>query len=124
MRDEQASTSTVRPQLALRQASSSIDAMPQVSYATYTPSKVAASNSATTAGMPGMPVFVLTTGTVLSVSGFGYQDNRITYTLVGGGSGVISSDEVDWNATTEFNSRRGVRVTLHNSHTNPGTPGF
>jgi hypothetical protein len=111
--------SALQPRLALRQVSSS-DA-PHASYATYTPAKVAA---LTTASAPGMPVFVLTTGTVLSVSGYGYQDNRITYSLMGGGSGVISSDEVDWNATTQLNASRGVRLTLHNSHTTAGTPGL
>jgi len=116
-RDTQASA--VQPRLALRAVSSS-DA-PHATYATYTPAKVAA---LTTAGAPGMPVFVLTTGTVLSVSGYGYQDNRITYSLVGGGSGVISSDDVDWNATTQLNASRGVRVTLHNSHASAGTPGL
>ena len=35
-----------------------------------------------------MPVFVLTTGTVLAVTGYGYTDSRITYSLVGGGTGV------------------------------------
>jgi hypothetical protein len=73
---------------------------------------------------PGMPVFVLNTGTVLSVSGYGYQDSRITYSLVGGGTGVISTDDVDWTTTTRLNAQRGVRVTLHNSHANAGTPGL
>jgi hypothetical protein len=71
-----------------------------------------------------MPVFVLNTGTVLSVSGYGYQDSRITYSLVGGGTGVISTDDVDWSTTTRINAQRGVRVTLHHSHANAGTPGF
>jgi len=116
-RDTQASL--VQPRLALREVSESTAA--PATYAIYTPAKVAAPN---TASAPGMPVFVLTTGTVLSVSGYGYQDNRITYSLVGGGSGVISSDEVDWNATTQLNASRGVRVTLHNSHITAGTPGL
>jgi hypothetical protein len=73
---------------------------------------------------PGMPVFVLTTGTVLSVSGYGYSDSRITYTLAGGGSGVISTNDVDWTATTQLNAERGVRVTLHNIHATAGTPGL
>ncbi len=115
--DTQASAS--QPRLAVREVSSSDS--PHATYATYSSTKVA---SPTTAGAPGMPVFVLTTGTVLSVSGYGYQDNRITYSLVGGGSGVISSDEVDWNATTQLNASRGVRVTLHNSRTTAGTPGL
>jgi hypothetical protein len=71
-----------------------------------------------------MPVFVLNSGTVLSVSGYGYSDSRITYSLVGGGSGVISTDDVDWTTTTKLNNQRGVRLTLHTGHANPGTPGF
>ena len=114
--------SALQPRLAVREVSETTAAssVPRAAYATYTPLNVAAN----VAGLPGMPVFVLTTGSVLSVSGYGYQDNRITYSLVGGGSGVISSDEVDWIATTQLNASRGVRVTLHNSHTNAGTPGF
>jgi hypothetical protein len=73
---------------------------------------------------PGMPVFVLTSGAVLSVSGYGYTDNRITYSLIGGGTGVITTDDIDWNATTQLNAQRGLRLTLHNSHANAGTPGF
>ena len=96
----------------------------QLSYATYLSHDAPPPSLANIASLPGMPVFVLTTGTVLSVSGYGYQDNRITYTLIGGGSGVISSDEVDWTTTTQLNTQRGVRVTLHNSHANAGTAGF
>jgi hypothetical protein len=61
-------------------------------------------------------VFVLKSGTVLAMSNYTYQDNRITYTLAGGGGGVIGSDEVDWSTTTQVNARRGVRVTLHGGH--------
>jgi hypothetical protein len=60
----------------------------------------------------GGPVFVMKTGTMLSVSNYVYQDGRITYTLEGGGGGVISSDEVDWSTTTRVNAQRGLRVTL------------
>ena len=73
---------------------------------------------------PGMPVFVLNTGSMLAVSGYGYQDNRISYTLASGGSGVISADEIDWSSTTRVNAKRGVRVTLHSGHVNTGTPGL
>jgi len=98
----------------------------QASYAnlvTRTPQPIQASLTPPGVG-PGMPVFVLTTGAVLAVSGYGYTDNRITYSLAGGGTGVISTNDVDWNATTQLNAHRGVRVTLHNSHANAGTPGF
>jgi hypothetical protein len=71
-----------------------------------------------------MPVFVLNTGTVLAVSGYGYQDSRISYSLVGGGSGVISTGDVDWTTTTQLNEKRGVRLSLHLAHTTAGTPGF
>ena len=103
--------------------------VPQPSYATYISRDVAAPNvsglsASNIPSLPGMPVFVLTTGTILSVSGYGYQDNRITYSLIGGGSGVISTSEIDWNSTTQLNAQRGIRITLHNSHSNAGTPGF
>jgi len=112
-----------KPQLMLREASvatGTSQAGPQASYASLV------SRTVTPAGnvSPGMPVFVLNTGTVLSVSGYGYQDSRISYSLVGGGAGVISADDVDWNTTTRLNAQRGVRVTLHNSHANAGTPGL
>jgi hypothetical protein len=74
--------------------------------------------------LPGMPVFVMTTGTLLSVSAYGYQDNRITYSLASGGTGVITSDQIDWDATMRLNVQRGVRVTLHAGHVNAGMPGM
>lgn len=114
-----AQVNTARPQLALRQGD-----QPVASYATYVSREVSAPSLTNVASAPGMPVFVLNTGTVLSVSGYGYQDNRITYTLVGGGSGVVSSDEVDWSTTTRVNNQRGVRMTLHSGKPVAETPGF
>jgi hypothetical protein len=115
-------------QLAVRQVDPAgiSDPAPQVTRASYSyvSRSVPMPHLANVASLPGMPVFVLTTGTVLSVSGYGYQDNRITYTLIGGGTGVIGADEVDWNTTTQLNAQRGLRVTLHNSHANPGSAGF
>jgi len=98
--------------------------MAQASYATYVSRDVPAPSLANIVSLPGMPVFVLNTGTILSVSGYGYQGDRITYSLIGGGSGVISTSDVDWNSTTQLNAQRGIRVTLHNSHANAGTAGF
>jgi hypothetical protein len=97
-------------------------AQPQVSYASYVTHDVSVPAHIT--GAPGMPVFVLNTGTVLSVSGYGYQDNRITYSLIGGGTGVISANEVDWSTTTRVNAQRGLRVTLHQGHASPEATGF
>jgi|SRR5579859_577340 len=110
---QDAQATVARPQLAVRQVS----ATPQASYADYVTRDVSLPTNLTSA--PGMPVFVLNTGTILAVSGYGYQDNRISYSLVGGGSGVISGDDVDWSTTTRLNNQRGVRVTLHSGHTNP-----
>lgn len=92
----------------------------QVSYANY----VTADSSAENGVSPGMPVFVLNSGAVLAVSGYGYQDSRITYTLAGGGSGVISTDDVDWSTTTRVNNKRGVHLRLHTGHPSSGTPGM
>ena len=69
-------------------------------------------------------MFVLNTGTILSVSGYGYQDSRITYSLIGGGSGVISTDEVDWTTTTRMNAQRGVRITLRSGRNIPEVSEF
>ena len=113
--DSQASN---RPQLAIRPASDS--SVPQASYATFITR--GAPNDLQSA--PGMPVFVLNNGTVLEVSGYGYADSRITYTLVGGGTGVISADDIDWTSTTKVNNKRGVRLSLHSGHVAQGTPGF
>jgi hypothetical protein len=98
--------------------------MAQASYATYISRDVPAPTLANIVSLPGMPVFVLNTGTVLSVSGYGYQADRITYSLIGGGSGVISTNDVDWTSTTQLNAQRGIRVTLHNTHASAGTAGF
>ena len=68
-----------RPQLNVRPASDS-SAVPHASYASYMARRVSLTAESLTP--PGMPVFVLNTGTVLAVSGYGYPDNRITYTLV------------------------------------------
>ena len=109
-----------RPPRVVRTASDS--SVVQPTYATYVTRSVdlpAIGQSA-----PGMPVFVLTSGAVLSVSGYGYSDNRITYSLVGGGTGVISSDDVDWSSTTKVNNERGVRLALHGGHASTGTPGM
>lgn len=113
------------PQLSVRPASDST--IPQASYASYVTRSL--SLPANVQAAPGMPVFVLNSGAILSVNGYGYSDNRITYSLVGGGSGVISSDDIDWTTTTKLNNQRGVRLTLHGGHQNSstqiaGTPGF
>jgi hypothetical protein len=116
-----------QPQLAIRNASPEsrqlVSSQPHLSFAAYVSNDTAAA-PASVASAPGMPVFVLNTGTMLAVSGYGYQDSRITYTLAAGGGGVISADEVDWNATTRLNNQRGVRVTLHTGRANAGTPGL
>ena len=106
------------PQLTVRPAVDSN--LPQASYASLVTREVPTSIPSA----PGMPVFVLNSGAVLPVSGYGYSDSRITYTLVGGGTGVISTDDIDWTTTTKLNNQRGVRLTLHSGHVAQGTPGF
>ncbi len=73
---------------------------------------------------PGVPVFVLKTGVVLAVGNYTYQDGRISYELASGGSGVISTDEVDWTTTQQVNLQRGVRVDLRAGHPSSGDAGF
>ena len=129
--DVYGSAANAEPQQALRNVAAVLQPVasePQMSLATYTSrdgvSHDDASVSSGLVSLPGMPVFVLHTGMLLSVSAYGYQDNRITYTLASGGSGVITSDQVDWDSTTRLNAQRGVRVTLHAGHANAGTPGL
>ena len=93
--------------------------IPQVSYASLISRNVSSGTAAT-----GGPVFILKTGTVLAVGNYQYQDGRITYTLAGGGGGVVNTDDVDWTTTTRVNNQRGVRMTLHGGHVNLETPGF
>jgi len=136
------------PRLAVRHVRSThveprLEEVPQVRYATYTPAGPSSANyaqasdvpAAATAGVvsvdarfagtsPGVPVFVLKTGTVLAVGNYGYQDGRISYELASGGSGVIGTDEVDWTTTTQVNQQRGVRVLLPSGRVNMGTAGF
>lgn len=107
--------SDVRPRLAVhRLVPPSSPAAPHASYADYVTRNGAPPAGVT--GAPGMPVFVLNNGAVLAVSGYGYSDSRISYTLAAGGSGVISTHDVDWSTTTRLNAQRGVRVTLHGGH--------
>jgi hypothetical protein len=94
--------------------------IPQVTYASYITKGAAGGGGAG----PGVPVFVLKSGMVLQVGNYTYQDSRINYELAGGGSGVISTDEVDWATTTRVNSQRGVRVTLRGGHPSAGSAGF
>jgi hypothetical protein len=116
----------VRPTLAVRgsvttaraDVSASVE-IPQVSYASLV-SRTVTSGSAVGGG----PVFILKTGTVLAVGNYQYQDGRITYTLAGGGGGVLSTEDVDWTTTTRVNNERGVRMTLHGGHVNPETAGL
>jgi len=110
-------SSNARPQLTVRPANDS--SVPQANYASYVTRSVSLPANVQTA--PGMPLFVLNSGAILSVSGYGYSDNRITYSLVGGGSGVISTDDIDWTTTTNLNNQRGVRLTLHSGHANSNT---
>jgi len=117
----------VVPQLALRRVTvtsseqSTIEQptpepMPQVAYASYVTKGVGGA-------APGVPVFVLKSGMILEVGNYTYQDGRISYELASGGSGVISTDEVDWSSTTRINDQRGVRTMLRGGH--PGsTAGF
>ena len=117
---QDARLNTPRPQLTTRPVAPADPTAVQASYAAYITRDVASN----VPSGPGMPVFVLNNGSVLSVSGYGYSDSRISYTLVSGGTGVISTDDIDWTTTTRINNQRGVRVSLHSGHANQGAPGL
>jgi len=113
------------PQLAIRRVRPApseppaAEEGPQVIYANYVAKDARFDGTA-----PGVPVFVLKTGMVLEVGNYTYQDGRISYELAGGGSGVISTDEVDWTTTTQVNNQRGVRMMLRGGHPSAGVTGY
>lgn len=114
-----------RPTLAVRGVVSDDQAaagIPQASYANLVTRDVTAPMHLNAA--PGVPVFVLKTGTVLAVGNYTYQDGRISYSLASGGTGVVSSDEIDWSTTTRLNAQRGVRVTLGGGRPKSDEPGL
>jgi hypothetical protein len=112
------------PQLAVRRVAVTAseppvaEEVPQVTYASYVTRGTVGRGTS-----PGVPVFILKTGMVLEVGNYTYQGGRISYELASGGSGVISTDEVDWTTTTQVNSQRGVRMTLRGGHPS-ATAGF
>ena len=122
------------PQLSLRNATEQPPALiPQASYASFISRDVSGgqprldSSTVTSSALnstPGVPVFVLKTGTVLLIGDYTYRDGRITYTLASGGGGVIGSDEINWSSTTQLNSARGIRVTLRSGRANSAAPGL
>ncbi|MFZ3265620.1 MAG: hypothetical protein WA172_16560 [Terriglobales bacterium] len=123
------SSDSAVPRLAVRRVRPAVsepvvEEVPQVTYASYTPANVTATDSRFSGTAPGVPVFVLKTGMVLAVGNYAYQDGRISYELAGGGSGVIGTDEVDWTTTTQVNLQRGVRVMLRGGSPSSATPGY
>jgi len=109
--------------------------VPETTYASFVTKEMPASGPTvvrsdtpravrTYATSPGTPVFILKSGRALEVGNYTYQDGRISYSLASGGTGVISTDEVDWNTTFHVNSERGVRVTLRSGHVAQGASGF
>jgi hypothetical protein len=113
-----------RPRLAVRDVSSTLQAAADVPRAMYANLVSRDTTASQVTAAPGEPVFILKTGTALAVSNYVYQDSRITYTMVGGGGGVIGSDEIDWSTTTRVNAKRGVRVTLRAGRPNAQAPGM
>ena len=110
------------PHLAVRRVTVSssetprLEEVPQVTYANYIPKDAVGGGGVVSGVSSGVPVFILKTGMTLEVGNYTYQDGRIAYELASGGNGVISTDEVDWSATTRMNSQRGVRVMLRGGH--------
>lgn len=95
---------------------------PHTFFTTYSPADSTLPDGIVT--VPGMPVFVLKSGTLLAVSGYAYQKDRIAYALASGGTGLVTMDEVNWPATLRLNEQRGVRVTLHDPPPIQEGPGF
>lgn len=90
-----------------------------VSYASHSPQPAMIPS---TSVPPNVPLFVMSTGTLLALTDYTFEDGRITYTLVGGGGGVIRSGEIDWSATLRLNALRGRRITLRSRRTSSVAP--
>jgi hypothetical protein len=88
-------------------------------YATYKLSSAAKPADST---LRGITLFVMKNGAILSLSDYSFQGGLVTYTLAGGGDGVINSDAVDWTTTIAVNARRGERLVLRNRRTNTAPP--
>jgi hypothetical protein len=112
------------PQLAVRRVSASEPLVAQedaqFTYASYV-SKASANGISAS---PGVPVFVLKSGMILSVGNYSYQEGRISYELASGGNGVIAANEVDWSTTTRVNNKRGIRVSLPTGHQTAASSGY
>jgi hypothetical protein len=116
------------PQLAVRRVSASEPLVAQedaqqdtqFTYASYV-SKASANGASAS---PGVPVFVLKSGMILSVGNYSYQEGRISYELASGGNGVIAANEVDWSTTTRVNNKRGIRVSLPTGHQTASPSGY
>jgi hypothetical protein len=116
------------PQLAVRRVSASEPLVAQeyaqqdtqITYASYV-SKASANGASAS---PGVPVFVLKSGMILSVGNYSYQEGRISYELASGGNGVIAANEVDWSTTTRVNNKRGIRVSLPTGHQTAASTGY
>src|SRR5271167_3956020 len=107
--ESEGSNSNDRPALAIRSSvvtrSTEVSAAVEIPRASYASFVSTSAVSAVPAAAPSRPVFVLNSGMTLAVGSYQYQDGRITYTLEHGGGGVVSTDEVDWNATTRANNQ-------------------
>ena len=116
------------PQLTVRRVSASEPLVAQedaqqdtqITYASYV-SKASANGASAS---PGVPVFVLKSGMILSVGNYSYQEGRISYELASGGNGVIAANEVDWSTTTRVNNKRGIRVSLPTGHQTASPSGY
>jgi hypothetical protein len=82
----------------------------RASYASYVSAPVP---TPTTEAHSPEPLFVMKTGSVLSLRDYSYHNGRIAYALADGRNSVIESNQVDWAATTRINAQRGVYLSLH-----------
>ena len=57
-------------------------------------------------------LFALKSGTVFAFTDYWVDRNSLGYVLSNGDRGSLELSEVDWDATTQLNSGRGVRVSL------------
>lgn len=54
-------------------------------------------------------------GTVYAVTQYRRDQDVLAFVLINGALGTLNLRDVDWNATTQLNAERGVRISLRNS---------
>jgi hypothetical protein len=65
--------------------------------------------------IPGTTLIAMKQGTVYAVTQYRRDQDILAFVLINGALGTLNLRDVDWSTTTQLNSERGVKFTLHSS---------